>query len=384
MRPLPGFLALAAAVTAVAFAEREQIVAAIHANRAQPFHAGVALLEREVDPSPPLVAAVFVALVDLGLVGAVGVFFRFDQQIEPPHARAISDVFVAVALANGAEPRVFLRARLETAMYPRDAPDVIEDDVVVAALGHHAAGLEHVAVFGGLNQLAQRALGDEGHDGTGLGHSEKCTRNDWQPKRLTRSVYSIYSVKTEMTETKEKASAGQPALSVQQKFILHWGEMGTRWGVNRTVAQVHALLYISPRPLNADDIVETLEVARSNVSTSLKELQGWGIVKLVHVRGDKRDHFESMKDVWEMFRVVMDERKKREFDPTMRMLHECIAEAAKDKATDEYTEERLRELYKFFETTSALYVQVRRWPTAAMFKFMKTGDKVLKVLGLGA
>ena len=171
---------------------------------------------------------------------------------------------------------------------------------------------------------------------------------------------------------------------VQQKFVLHWGEMGTRWGINRTVAQVHALLYMSPKPLNADDIVETLAVARSNVSTSLKELQGCGIVKLVHVRGDKRDHFESMKDVWEMFRVVLDERKKREFDPTMRMLHECIEEAAHDKATDEYTEERLRELYKFFETTTALYAQVRRWPTAAMLKFMKTGDKVLKVLGLGA
>jgi DNA-binding transcriptional regulator GbsR (MarR family) len=186
-----------------------------------------------------------------------------------------------------------------------------------------------------------------------------------------------------MIETTDKAPSVNELSSVQQKFILHWGEMGTRWGVNRTVAQVHALLYISPKPLNADDIVETLQVARSNVSTSLKELQGWGIVRLVHVLGDKRDHFESMKDVWEMFRVVMDERKKREFDPTMRMLHECIAEAAKDKATDQYTEARLRELYKFFETTSALYVQVRRWPTGAMFKFMKTGDKVLKILGFG-
>src|ERR1700736_6843078 len=124
--------------------------------------------------------------------------------------------------------------------------------------------------------------------------------------------------------------------SVQQKFILHWGEMGTRWGVNRTVAQGHALLYISPRPLNADDIVETLDVARSNVSTSLKELQGWGIVRLVHVVGDKRDHFESMKDVWEMFRVVMDERKEREIDPTISMLRDCIAEADKDETTDPY------------------------------------------------
>jgi len=171
--------------------------------------------------------------------------------------------------------------------------------------------------------------------------------------------------------------------TVERKFILHWGEMGTRWGVNRTVAQVHALLYISPAPLNADDIVETLDVARSNVSTSLKELQGWGIVRLVHVQDDKRDHFESMKDVWEMFRIVMDERKKREFDPTMHMLHECIVEAEKDRATDEYTEERLRELYKFFETTTSVYSQVRRWTPASIVKFMKAGDKVLKVLGLG-
>jgi DNA-binding transcriptional regulator GbsR (MarR family) len=171
---------------------------------------------------------------------------------------------------------------------------------------------------------------------------------------------------------------------VQQKFILHWGEMGTRWGINRTVAQVHALLFISAKPLNADDLVETLDVARSNISTSLKELQGWGIVKLVHLPGDKRDHFESMKDVWEMFRVVLDERKKREIDPTMRMLAECIAEAEKDKATDEYTENRLRELHKFFETTTAWYLQVRKWPTACMIKFVKLGDKVLKVLGLGS
>ena len=98
---------------------------------------------------------------------------------------------------------------------------------------------------------------------------------------------------------------------VQQKFILHWGEMGTRWGINRTVAQIHALLYVSPKPLNAEDIAEVLDIARSNVSTSLKDLQGWRIVKLVHVLGDKRDHFESMKDVWDMFRVVLDERKRR-------------------------------------------------------------------------
>src|SRR6516165_1619478 len=118
---------------------------------------------------------------------------------------------------------------------------------------------------------------------------------------------------------------------VQQKFILHWGEMGTRWGINRTVAQIHALLYIAPRPLHAEEIVEALGVARSNVSTSLRELQGWGIVKMVHVLGDKRDHFESMKDVWEMFRVVLDERKRREIDPTLTILRECIAEVSEGK-----------------------------------------------------
>ncbi len=172
--------------------------------------------------------------------------------------------------------------------------------------------------------------------------------------------------------------------SVQQKFILHWGEMGTRWGINRTVAQIHALLFISPKPLHAEDIADTLNVARSNVSNSLKELQGWGIVKRVHVLGDSRDHFESMKDVWEMFRVVLDERKKREIDPTMRMLRECIEAAEKDKETDEFTEQKLRDLHNFFETTTAWYVQVRQWPTTAMVKFVKLGDKVLKVLGLGS
>src|SRR5512140_3271828 len=143
--------------------------------------------------------------------------------------------------------------------------------------------------------------------------------------------------------------------SVAQKFILHWGEMGTRWGINRTVAQVHALLFLSPKPLNADEIVATLNVARSNVSTSLHELQSWRIVKRVHVLGDKRDHFECMKNVWEMFRIVLDERKRRELDPTMAVLEECMAEAAKEKETDKYTQDRFVELHTFFQTTTACY-----------------------------
>src|SRR2546426_2148592 len=174
-----------------------------------------------------------------------------------------------------------------------------------------------------------------------------------------------------------------PKLSpVQQKFVLHWGEMGTRWGINRTVAQIHALLFLSSVPLNAEQIAETLGVARSNVSTSIKELQGWGIVKLLHVLGDRRDHFESLADVWEMFRVVLDERKKREIDPTLSMLRECIAEAGKDKGTDKYTVERLRNLAQFFETTTAWYNQVRSWSASRLTKFVKMGNRVWKLLGM--
>src|SRR5213596_3665144 len=137
---------------------------------------------------------------------------------------------------------------------------------------------------------------------------------------------------------------------VQQKFVLHWGEMGTRWGINRTVAQIHALLYLSPKPLTAEEIQDLLGVARSNVSNSLKELQGWGIVRVVHVMGDRRDHFESMKDVWEMFRVILDERKKRETDPTLAMLRESLVEAKKNGVgADAYTRDRLNDMLQFFE-----------------------------------
>ena len=177
-----------------------------------------------------------------------------------------------------------------------------------------------------------------------------------------------------------------PALSpVQQKFILHWGEMGTRWGINRTVAQVHALLFISPRPLPADEIVEALSVARSNVSTSLKELQGWGIVRVVHAIGDRRDHFESMRDVWEMFRVIIEERKRREIDPTLILLRECVADAGKLKpAGDTTTKERLGDLLNFFETMNGWYSQMRKVPTGALLKAVKLGDSVFKLLGRGA
>src|SRR3954463_1846552 len=146
------------------------------------------------------------------------------------------------------------------------------------------------------------------------------------------------------------AAAPTPALTpVAEKFVLHWGEMGQRWGINRTVAQIHALLFLSPKPLNAEDIAATLGVARSNVSTSLRELQGWGIVRITHLIDDRRDHFESMKDVWEMFRIIVDERRKREADPTLAMLRDAVGEAKKPGAADGYTRERLADMLQFFE-----------------------------------
>jgi len=167
-------------------------------------------------------------------------------------------------------------------------------------------------------------------------------------------------------------------------FILHWGEMGTRWGINRTVAQIHALLYLSPEPLNAEQIAETLTVARSNVSNSLRELQGWGIVRVVHVMGDRRDHYDSMKDVWEMFQIILDERKKREIDPTLAVLRDLTAKAKKSGAKDAYTHDRLSDMLGFFETMTAWYAQMRRMPTGSVIKFVKMGDKVRKLLGLAS
>ncbi len=171
---------------------------------------------------------------------------------------------------------------------------------------------------------------------------------------------------------------------VQEKFVVHWGEMGTRWGINRTIAQIHALLYITPQPLPAETIAETLGVARSNVSTSLRELQGWGIVRITHVLGDRRDHFESLQDVWQMFQIVLDERKRREVDPTVTLLRECIAEAEKAGKREAETRERLEALLNFFETMSTWYTQIRNLPQGAVVKFAKMGGKVRQWLGVKA
>jgi len=169
---------------------------------------------------------------------------------------------------------------------------------------------------------------------------------------------------------------------VMQKYILHWGEMGTRWGVNRTVAQIHALLYLAPEPLHAEDITETLGVARSNVSTSLKELQSWQLVKVVHVMGDRRDHFESMKDQWEMFLVIMEQRKRREIDPTLTLLRECVLDADSDRHTPQEIKDRISGMLEFIESLTGWYEQMRTVPKGSLLSLMKMGGKVTKFLNL--
>ena len=168
-----------------------------------------------------------------------------------------------------------------------------------------------------------------------------------------------------------------------QRFILHWGEMGTRWGINRTMAQIHALLFISEKPLPAEVICETLGVARSNVSTSLRELQNWDLVKVTHLLGDRRDHFETVKDVFEMFRIIAAGRKKREMDPALVTLKECIAQVEKGSAEDAYTRQRLEDLQVLFELAASWFDKMNRISPARLQKAMKLGDKVFGLMGLG-
>ncbi len=170
---------------------------------------------------------------------------------------------------------------------------------------------------------------------------------------------------------------------VMKKFILHWGEMGSTWGINRTVAQIYALLYLSPEPLTAEEISGTLAVARSTVSTGLRELQGWGIVKSVHVLGDRRDHFETMSDVWELFRAIVNEHKRRAVDPTLGVLRESVAEI-QDSDESDHVKDNLQEMLDFFETITMIYSQVEQMPTSTLVKIAKLGDSFGKVLSMVA
>jgi len=166
-----------------------------------------------------------------------------------------------------------------------------------------------------------------------------------------------------------------------ERFILHWGEMGSRWGISRSVAQVHALLYLSEEPLHADQITKTLSIARSNVSMCLKELQGWGLVEMVHVLGDRRDHFRAEQDVWEVMTLIVEGRKEREFDPLMDALQRCRDEAEADSATDPGTVRRIAAMHDFVRDMTDWYEKIRKVPRPVIRKLMAMGARVARFAG---
>ena len=165
---------------------------------------------------------------------------------------------------------------------------------------------------------------------------------------------------------------------VTEKFILHWGEMGSQWGVNRTMSQIHALLYIIGKPLNAEEITETLGVARSNVSNSIKELQHWGLVQKVSILGDRRDHFSTNTDVWELARIIVIERQKRELDPTVQFLQELM-DSPEFEHENKEVKTRIRETQEFVETVTTWSSEMLKLPTNALKKILKLGASIKKV-----
>ncbi|MEM9063177.1 MAG: MarR family transcriptional regulator [Pseudomonadota bacterium] len=167
-------------------------------------------------------------------------------------------------------------------------------------------------------------------------------------------------------------------------FILHWGEMGNRWGVNRSVSQVHALLHLSPDPLPADTICELLGMARSNVSTAIKELQSWGIVRVSRQLGDRRDHFTSERDLFELVRILVEARRDREFLPTMNAVSDAIECAKHDNETPRDVRGRMEETFEVMSMFDTWYQQMTRLPHPTQVKMLKLGARIAKYLPVGS
>jgi DNA-binding transcriptional regulator GbsR (MarR family) len=165
-----------------------------------------------------------------------------------------------------------------------------------------------------------------------------------------------------------------------RRFVLHWGDMGSQWGVNRSVSQIHALLYLSERPLTAEEIAEALSIARSNVSNSLRELQGWGLIRRVPLPGDRRDHFEADADIWSIAAKIAAGRKERELDPALAALDACVAEAARDSKLHPVAAERLRAMQDFTRTMSGWYDQMVAVPRPALMTLIRLGAKIVSFL----
>ncbi len=164
-----------------------------------------------------------------------------------------------------------------------------------------------------------------------------------------------------------------------QRFVMHFGEMGSRWGINRTVGQIYALLYVSPKPLNADEVGEALGFSRSNVSMGLKELQSWNLVRLIHQPNDRREYFQAPEDVWAIFRTLAAERRKREIDPTLSMLRDALMEQPSVVA-DIHAQERMRQMHAFIELMTDWLDDVQKMDSDTLTSLMQMGSKVQKLL----
>ena len=168
---------------------------------------------------------------------------------------------------------------------------------------------------------------------------------------------------------------------VMQRYVVHWGEMGSRWGLNRSVAQIHALLYLAPEPLNADEIAETLGIARSNVSVGLKELLAWDLVQVTHTLGDRRDFFVAQRDPWEVVQLIVEGRKRRELDPTVAFLKECAAELDNDAATPKHVKAQITGQLEFMESVLGWYDSIKTLPRSTLLKMMRMGQRIARVIG---
>jgi DNA-binding transcriptional regulator GbsR (MarR family) len=182
-----------------------------------------------------------------------------------------------------------------------------------------------------------------------------------------------------MTETSDTKKLS-PAI---QRFILHWGDMGDEWGVNRSVSQIHGLLYLAEVPLTAEDIAEQLGMARSNVSNSIKELLGWNLIRRAPILGDRRDHFEAETDIWEVAARIAAGRKQREIDPAMEALRACVADAAADPKISAVASRRLKEMLAFTETVDGWFSQMLKVPRPKLIALMRLGAKIVGFLPVG-
>jgi DNA-binding transcriptional regulator GbsR (MarR family) len=181
----------------------------------------------------------------------------------------------------------------------------------------------------------------------------------------------------------EITNGRRPLPPTVEQIVLRWGDLGGQWGVNRSVAQIQALLFLSEKPLTAEDIAETLGLARSNVSNSLKELMVWKLVRRVPVLGDRRDHFEAETDLWQMATKVAQGRKEREIDPMVAAIREAMASLdEKDASVSPTVRRRLHEMHDFVTTVDGWYQQMLHVPPETLMRLMRLGAKVVGLLNM--